>query len=121
MSWGCASSTWLSIDILVDTVPPVLAVETDPEVPDGLDGWFVTSPEVGLTADEEVFDRMYWYDSDEEMISSFSEPFLLDEGIHNLTFSARDLAEHLGGVCHNLATLQAESLLLTVRSELGSR
>ncbi len=33
---------------------------------------------------------------------------------------AKALAEHLGGVCHNLATLQATSLLRTVKRELSN-
>ncbi len=33
---------------------------------------------------------------------------------------AQELAEHLGGVCHNLASLRADSLLSMVRSELST-
>jgi magnesium chelatase subunit D len=33
---------------------------------------------------------------------------------------AQELAEHLGGVCHNLASLHADSLLSMVRSELST-
>jgi hypothetical protein len=83
-------SDWLEIPIFVDMTPPDLFIVTDPETPDGNDGWFITCPLVALESSELIKDIHYTIDCGEE--EEYIGPFQLEEGVMYIIFTASDLA-----------------------------
>jgi hypothetical protein len=86
-------SEWASVDILVDTSPPELIISTDPESPDGNNGWFITKPTVILSSTETLNKSYFRIDNGIE--SEYNSPIQIDEGIHEILFRAYDLAGNL--------------------------
>jgi hypothetical protein len=79
------------LDIL-DLVPPVSEFSISPKLPDGIDGWYVTSPQVTL-ASEAAADIYYRLNSGEEQ--KYSQPFFVPEGIWNISFHAVDRHDNI--------------------------
>jgi hypothetical protein len=90
----------------VDTVPPVLNVTVDPAQPDGLDGYYVTSPTVIILTNEG--DRKYallnpgvdfdWTNKSQvvNFSTSWSGPISVGDGEWRLYTMALDMAGNLG-------------------------
>jgi|GEM_PF-5957528 len=56
----------------IDQTPPATTLATDPAAPDGNEGWFVTLPQITLTASdaggEAIAEIHYWWDGEDEVI-----------------------------------------------------
>ncbi len=83
-------SEWTSVDILVDTTPPQLIITTNPESPDGYNGWFITKPTIFLSATETL--NITYFRIDNGIETEFISPIQVDEGIHEILFRVYDLA-----------------------------
>jgi len=83
-------SAWAQIKVSVDLTPPELLVTTTPNTPDGREGWFISNPTVGLTANEPLNNTMYRVDSGTENV--YDSALQVDEGEHTYTFITYDLA-----------------------------
>jgi hypothetical protein len=83
-------SDWSDILISVDMTPPDLIIRTDPEIPDGNDGWFITDPTIILESSELLNYTFYSIDGGDA--EEYFLPFRVEEGAHFVTFTATDLA-----------------------------
>lgn len=82
-------SEWYSLNISVDTRPPDLYTSTYPPIPDGNNGWFITTPTVYLNATETIGPTTYMI-GDKGLELDYEEGVLLGEGVFNLTFMTHD-------------------------------
>ncbi|MFW3146734.1 MAG: C25 family cysteine peptidase [Thermoplasmatota archaeon] len=81
-------SNWTSFNFTVDTTAPELFIRTDPEVPDGLSGWFTSIPRVYVESNEELTEIYYKIGGLAE--TPYLEPVELYNGEHSITFRALD-------------------------------
>jgi len=79
----------------IDAAPPVTTAATQPSVPNGLDGWFITQPAVKLNAADAgigVKEIHYWWNEEPETIrAQASASIPAPAGINTLHFYAVDL------------------------------
>jgi hypothetical protein len=78
-----------SISFKVDTIDPLIDIETDPAEPDGKNGYFITEPKITISA-VETGDKVY-YDLGEGA-AEYSEPLYLGSGSWELRYWGEDLA-----------------------------
>ncbi|MGA1872745.1 MAG: C25 family cysteine peptidase [Thermoplasmatota archaeon] len=83
-------SEWMTFNFSVDNVLPELYVTTDPEVPDGENGWFNSPVTVGLGSPEEL--AMSYYRIDDSIETALDDNFTLYNGVHDVRFRAFDSA-----------------------------
>ncbi len=81
-----ASDLNYELDIL-DLDPPVTDFSISPKLPDGLDGWYVDSPQITLTSENSA--KIY-YRLNNEAEQQYLGPFYIPDGIWNLSFHAID-------------------------------
>ncbi|HAL29508.1 MAG TPA: hypothetical protein DCP20_02185, partial [Coriobacteriia bacterium] len=75
----------------VPPTPPITTLEVNPSSPDGDNGWYVTIPEITLSANEPATTSYAW---DEDSFSTYDTPFMAPEGIHTLSYLSVDTAEN---------------------------
>ncbi|MGQ9582694.1 MAG: PKD domain-containing protein [Thermoplasmatota archaeon] len=80
---------------LVDRTPPVTSWSVLPPEPNGLEGWYVTTPQITLRASEEGARTYFRWDDGEE--ESYSSPLSAPEGEHLLRFHSVDAAGNSEG------------------------
>ncbi len=86
------SGSDLNYDLdLLDLVPPVTELSINPKLPDGRDGWFVTSPAITLSSESSA-DIFYKFNNGEEI--EYSQPFYVPDGTWNISFYAVDRHEN---------------------------
>ncbi len=68
--------------------PPVTTVEVDPALPDGTNGYYITSPTITLSGDPGVSIYFSWDDDEDQ---PYAEPITAPEGNHSLGFFSSDL------------------------------
>jgi len=83
-------SEWISFEIPVDTRRPELGPMTDPQIPDGVDGWYVTRTVLFLGSDEDLIRGNISIDGGDPI--DMKDPILLLEGSHSYTLRGMDLA-----------------------------
>lgn len=83
-------SDWDSISLKIDTTPPELQIDTDPHLPDGQGGWFITSPAISLNASEDIFD--VGISIDDGFWMGYAGDIDLEEGVTKVAFKGRDIA-----------------------------
>ncbi|MGA1872477.1 MAG: C25 family cysteine peptidase [Thermoplasmatota archaeon] len=91
---GRASIT-TTIQLKVDTTPPEVTSELSIETPDGLDGWYVTSPLVELFTNEVDAVIEYRF-STREKFTTYSGPFHVEDGTHILQYRSVDRSGNIG-------------------------
>ncbi len=77
--------------IKVDTVKPNVIVQLFPEYPDGLNGFYITEPEIKLSSYSDDVDK-YEYSYDKDDWKTFKEPFSLSKPEKSIFFRAIDKA-----------------------------
>jgi hypothetical protein len=83
-------SNWAQFNISVDLAAPELFINTIPESPDGNNGWFITKPKVVLKSNEILNSSFFRLDNDP--MKKYQNPIPVDEGSHDISFIAYDLA-----------------------------
>jgi predicted RNA-binding Zn-ribbon protein involved in translation (DUF1610 family) len=78
---------------LLDQIPPITAYKISPSEPDGMNGWYVTSPSINLTVNEDNTITYYKWDNTPTM-SEFSSPITAPEGAHTLHFYSVDSSDN---------------------------
>ncbi|WP_455392127.1 C25 family cysteine peptidase [[Eubacterium] cellulosolvens] len=79
-----------------DQIPPKTRHQVTPAVPNGENDWYVETPYINLTADEEAVIYYYWDDvNNSEYSQIFTEPIPVPEGRHYLYYFAIDLANNI--------------------------
>ncbi|MBN1538830.1 MAG: hypothetical protein JW939_01695 [Candidatus Thermoplasmatota archaeon] len=86
-------SQWKMFNFTLDQTPPELRVTTDPASPDGSDGWFISPVTVMLDSSEDLAISYYRVDDSVEQV--YEGPFLLHNGIHEVTMRSYDLAGNM--------------------------
>ncbi len=81
-------SEWKYLTLNVDITPPELNLITDPEFPDGSDGYFISTPMVSIQDLEQLNDVMYKID--DGYLDRYSGPFMISEGKHSVYIEAKD-------------------------------
>lgn len=79
------------LDIL-DLEPPVSEFEVNPKLPDGTNGWYVTSPMVTLASESTASIN---YRLNEGDLQKYSQPFYVPDGIWNITYFAVDRHDNI--------------------------
>ncbi|MEM2868939.1 MAG: PKD domain-containing protein [Thermoplasmata archaeon] len=83
-----------TLELQVDTIAPAAMACLSPSSPDGVGGWYITQPTLTLLS-EEVGARLFFaLDGGRE--SPYVAPFKIQDGVHRVTFRARDQAGNLG-------------------------
>ncbi|MHB0976505.1 MAG: OmpL47-type beta-barrel domain-containing protein, partial [Candidatus Aquicultorales bacterium] len=85
------STTSSTYTLTVDAGPPTTALSTSPAAPDGIDGWFVTSPTITLTASEPGSTYYSWTSSSGPW-TAYSAPIAAPEGQNTLYYYSVDTA-----------------------------
>jgi len=83
----------VDFNFTVDRTPPNIYINTTPNDPDGLDGWFNTIPLISMNSSEDIVAAYYKLDDDAE--SQYTGPFTLINGIHTVIFRAFDVAGNM--------------------------
>jgi hypothetical protein len=83
-------SEWLQFNFTVDSTPPSIWTDTDPIVPDGLNGWFITPPTVSLNSSETL--SIAYYRINNGIESLYEGPIQNLHGITRISFRGFDLA-----------------------------
>jgi hypothetical protein len=83
----------VSFNFTVDTTPPDILIDTKPDPPDGLNGWFNRVPLISLNSTEDIVAAYYRIDSDPE--SQYTGPFTLINGVHQVAFRVFDAAGNM--------------------------
>ena len=78
-------------EIKVDTVKPEVIVQLSPEYPDGLNGFYLTEPEIKLSSYTDDIDK-YEYSYDKDDWKTFKEPFKFSKPEKSIYFRAIDEA-----------------------------
>lgn len=78
---------------LPDELPPIAILEISPEAPDGLNGYYKTTPDLFIGADEEV-EVEYILDGQGSVFCPGNEAIPLHDGEHELAYRVKDLAGH---------------------------
>lgn len=87
ISSSSSTSVTYSVDVL-DLHPPDTSFRISPLLPDGSDGWYVTSPKVTLESSEPTGDTFYRINGGETQ--EYVSPFYITDGIYNITFWSKD-------------------------------
>lgn len=72
----------------MDTTPPITSLSIDPSVPDGDDGFYVTLPQIELSADEAGDTYYYWNDNN---ATKYTGAFTMLEGENVLHYYSEDI------------------------------
>jgi hypothetical protein len=81
-----SSALHYELDVL-DLIPPVSTASVSPFLPDGVDGWYVTQPQVTFKSESSA--KIYYrLNGGEEL--RYSEPLYLSDGIWNISYNAVD-------------------------------
>ena len=96
----------------VDNMPPTTTYAINPSSPDGLNGWYISTPTITLICDDDAGsgcnNTYYKWDGAASYIT-YAGPFSALEGEHVLSFYSEDNAvDNLG--THNVETAQAETI-----------
>ncbi len=83
-------SDWDQVTVEADLTAPGMSIITDPVVPDGTNGYFVTNPNVTIQFDEPVMNTVYWINGGTH--SPYTDPISLAEGVWNVSFETYDIA-----------------------------
>ncbi|MFW3145852.1 MAG: PKD domain-containing protein [Thermoplasmatota archaeon] len=78
---------------MVDTQPPHMYYSIYPKEPDGVDGWYVTNPQVSLTSEDA---KMMYYALDNADLQPYMAPITVPDGEKKLRFVCVDQAGNLG-------------------------
>ncbi|UCH90183.1 MAG: PKD domain-containing protein [Thermoplasmata archaeon] len=79
---------------LLDKIPPVTSYEITPEEPDGMNGWYITPPEINFNVNEQNSLTYYRWDNTVSPIE-FSAPFFALEGTHTLHYYSVDSSDNI--------------------------
>lgn len=90
-----------------DTVPPATEFATDPSVPDGDSGWFITTPDVMLTSDEAGISQYQWNGTSADSWS-YGDNFPAISGANSLYFRSIDTAGNTGDTSSQLISVDTE-------------
>lgn len=78
----------------IDTTPPMTELATAPSAPDGLDGWFITQPQITLSADDAGIGakeiHYWWNEGTPTVVEGDSATFLAPPGVNTLHYFAVD-------------------------------
>lgn len=94
-----------SLTIKVDTTPPTTSIDISPKKPDGMNGWYVTPPNITLTSEEGA---TIYYKWDSKSEKTYNGPITAPEGKHTLTYYAVD--EHTIKESEKKVTLKVDSI-----------
>ena len=81
----------LQVELVTDAEPPTTSASVTPLVPDGEKGWYVTTPQVILAADEP---GTTYYRVDDGAETVYSAAFTVPEGTHTITYYSVDAAKN---------------------------
>ena len=85
-----------SIDLdILDLEPPVTQISVMPRNPDGMDGWYVSSPKVTLTTEQGATIK---YSMNGGELKAYSSPLFIPEGTYNLSYYSMDKRGNTEGV-----------------------
>lgn len=80
---------------LKDLIPPETYLEITPQAPDGENGWYVTTPYISLTVNEDAVIYYFWDDENESNGEQvYFEPIPVPEGMHTLYYYSVDLSDN---------------------------
>ncbi|MFH0962167.1 MAG: chitobiase/beta-hexosaminidase C-terminal domain-containing protein [archaeon] len=97
---NAGNSATADITVKLDKTDPVTESSFNPAAPNGLNGWYVTEPEITLTftdADPSSGKKWTKYKVNGGDAETYSAPFALPEGIHELKFHSKDRADNTEG------------------------
>ena len=80
-----------TVSFTLDSVPPVVGASTSPASPDGLAGWFKTTPLITLSSSEPG-QVSFSLDSVTDPFSTYTDPLPVAEGTHTVFYRATDTA-----------------------------
>jgi len=79
----------LKVEVIVDTEPPVTNATITPSLPDGLNEWYVTQPQIKLSSSE---DGTTYFRLNAEDYRTYESTITIPEGMHDLYYYSIDLA-----------------------------
>ncbi len=77
---------------IADMIPPITTMKVTPEAPDGELGWYITTPIINLTINEEGTTYYFWDDSP---LIIYTGPISPPEGNHELSYYSIDCSENI--------------------------
>jgi ribosomal protein S27E/flagellar basal body rod protein FlgC len=87
---------YLETITLRDMIPPESKLDITPITPDGENNWYITTPSINLTMNEEGVIYYYWDDENNPNGSrTYFEPIPVPEGEHTLYFYSEDSAQNV--------------------------
>lgn len=86
---------YLELLTIQDRIPPVTSYEVKPNSPDGENDWYVTTPMINLSMNEEGTIYYYWDDNPKEV---FTGPISAPEGVHNFSFYSVDISDNIESI-----------------------
>lgn len=93
------NSAYDEFTLICDTTPPVVTLEIDPSHPDGDNHWYVSKPDVTLSAVDLNLDRIeYQIDSTSGTWITYSSPVEIDDGDYIFYYRALDLAGNISPI-----------------------
>jgi hypothetical protein len=79
------------IEVIASNMIPTTSIILNPSIPDGMDGWYVTTPTIQLQSfDEDGDHTITYYRIDDGMWTTYTDSFIVDDGTHTIAFYSVD-------------------------------